>query len=92
MIDNIQEKRVLQLQPMLRKRFGKALGDFSMIEEGDRILVGLSGGKDSLFLLAALAAFRKKSPRRFELGHALWILQAERWQPVPFLNSAAALT
>ncbi|WP_286952685.1 MULTISPECIES: tRNA 2-thiocytidine biosynthesis TtcA family protein [Aminobacterium] len=68
MIDNIQEKRDLQLQPMLRKRFGKALGDFSMIEEGDRILVGLSGGKDSLFLLAALTAFRKKSPRRFELG------------------------
>jgi tRNA(Ile)-lysidine synthase TilS/MesJ len=44
------------------------MGDFSMIDGGDRVLVGLSGGKDSLVLLHALSEFRRRSPRRFELA------------------------
>jgi tRNA(Ile)-lysidine synthase TilS/MesJ len=39
-----------------------------MIGEGDRILLGLSGGKDSLVLLHALSEFRRHSPVRFELA------------------------
>jgi tRNA(Ile)-lysidine synthase TilS/MesJ len=39
-----------------------------MIREGDRILLGLSGGKDSLVLLHALSEFRRHSPARFELA------------------------
>lgn len=45
----------------------RAVEDYGMIAEGDRIAVGLSGGKDSSVLLAALAAFRRFSPARFEL-------------------------
>ena len=41
--------------------------DYSMIQEGDRIAVGLSGGKDSAVLLAALAALRGYYPKKFEL-------------------------
>lgn len=47
--------------------FRKAITDFDLIEAGDRIAVGLSGGKDSLTLLKLLAAFRRFSPRPFEL-------------------------
>lgn len=49
------------------KATGKAIGDFNLIAEGDRIAVGMSGGKDSYSLLQALEALRKKAPINFEL-------------------------
>ncbi|WP_350449705.1 tRNA 2-thiocytidine biosynthesis TtcA family protein [Aminobacterium mobile] len=67
MIQGIKGKE-LKIQPTIRKRIGKALGDYSMINDGDKIMVGLSGGKDSLMLLTALALFRKRSPRHFDLA------------------------
>ena len=45
----------------------RAVDDFHMIEEGDRIAVGLSGGKDSLALLCSLASLRGFYPKHFEL-------------------------
>ncbi len=48
-------------------RVRRAVDDYSMIEEGDRIAVGVSGGKDSLTLLCALAELRRFYPKRFEL-------------------------
>lgn len=46
----------------------QAVDRFDMISDGDRLCVGLSGGKDSLVLLSALSAYRKFSSRKFELG------------------------
>lgn len=43
------------LEKQIRKRFNKACKDYALLEDGDRILVGLSGGKDSLMLLRMLA-------------------------------------
>lgn len=45
----------------------RAVDDYHMIEEGDRIAVGISGGKDSLTLLYALAGLRRFYPNHFEL-------------------------
>ena len=45
----------------------RAVDDYGMIEEGDRIAVGISGGKDSLTLLETLAAMRRFYPKRYEL-------------------------
>ncbi len=45
----------------------KALDDYQMIDEGDRIAIGISGGKDSLTLLYALSGLRRFYPKHFEL-------------------------
>ena len=45
----------------------RAVDDYDMIEEGDRIAVGISGGKDSLALLAGLAEMRRFYPKKYEV-------------------------
>lgn len=45
----------------------RAVDDYAMIEDGDRIAVGVSGGKDSLALLSTLAAMRRFYPKKYEL-------------------------
>lgn len=45
----------------------RAIDDYQLIEDGDKIAVGISGGKDSLTLLHALAALRRFYPKKFEL-------------------------
>ena len=46
---------------------GRAMGRFSMLRSGDRIAVGISGGKDSLTLLHALVAYKKRAPFPYDL-------------------------
>jgi tRNA 2-thiocytidine biosynthesis protein TtcA len=46
----------------------RALIEFKMLAPGDKILIGLSGGKDSMFLTAALAEIQKYAPIPFELA------------------------
>ena len=56
-----------ELEARLAKKTTKALVDFAMLEDGDRVMVGLSGGKDSWALLQILDVLRQRAPISFSL-------------------------
>ena len=56
-----------RLEKILLAHVGRAVGDFGLIDEGDRVLVAISGGKDSYGLLHLLRLMQRKSPVRFSL-------------------------
>ncbi len=75
----------------LRRLTGSAISDFEMIKEGDKLLIGLSGGKDSLSLLHALLHFQRHAPIKFRLGAMTVDPQSGDFDPSPLIPYLASL-
>ena len=87
---NEKGQAIRKIQPAnvpkkIMKEIGVAIQDWGMIKDGDRLLLGLSGGKDSMALLHALLKVQRHAPVKFEIACATVDPQTDSFDPSPLI-------
>ena len=90
-IPSTKRQKKFQVPKKLRALVTSALVDYSMLKEGDRVLIGVSGGKDSLSLLHILLECQRKCPFRFEIACATVDPQVPEYQPEALIGYMESL-
>ena len=75
----------MDISKELKANVGAAIRDFEMIKEGDRVLIALSGGKDSLCMIHILKYFQSVSPVKFEIGAVTIDPMVNEYKPQPLI-------
>ncbi|MES1914501.1 MAG: hypothetical protein MHM6MM_006564 [Cercozoa sp. M6MM] len=91
MSEKARLKKIKLLTKKLLRPMGKAVLRYDMIKSGDRVLVALSGGKDSLSMLSLLLEMKKKSPVKFEVGACTVDPDHPEYDPSPLIQYCAEL-
>ena len=66
-LSSIEQTQLQKLEKKLRRNVGQAIAEYNMVEDGDKIMVCLSGGKDSYALLEILLLLKKSAPIKFDI-------------------------
>lgn len=86
LVFSVQMIRSYRLPARLNRKIGRAMHDYSMFSAGDRVLIAVSGGIDSLTLAGILAIWQKKIPIRltlaaYHIDHGFWRSQDREFNP-----------
>ena len=87
----LKSNTLLKVPKAILRPVGKAISEFEMIKEGDRVLLGLSGGKDSLSLLHILQHLQRHAPINFSLAAITVDPEIEGFDPSTLKNYLAEL-
>jgi tRNA 2-thiocytidine biosynthesis protein TtcA len=66
-LTSIQKTQFVKLEKKLRRHVGQAIAQYNMIEDGDKVMVCLSGGKDSYAMLSILMLLKESAPIHFDI-------------------------
>jgi tRNA 2-thiocytidine biosynthesis protein TtcA len=77
--------KLLDVPKDIKAQVGAAIRDFEMIKDGDKVLIALSGGKDSLCMIHILKYFQSVAPIQFELGAVTVDPQVNEYKPQPLI-------
>jgi tRNA(Ile)-lysidine synthase TilS/MesJ len=86
-----KKQNIIKMPKTLMRPIGQAVTEFEMIKEGDRVLLGLSGGKDSLTLLHALRHLQRHAPIQFTIAATTVDPEIEGFDPSVLKNYLAEL-